>query len=66
MYIPHMQTPLVMTWLVALTLAGVLGDFGIPGWLLLSVLALFPLVVLRQVERSLAPTLSETIRDARR
>ena len=66
MHIPHMRTPLIITWLLALAAAGVLGGFTIPGWTFLTGLGLFPLVVLRRIDREPALTLSESIQAARR
>jgi hypothetical protein len=66
MQLQQLTAPLVAIWLLALVLAGVLGTFGIPGWALLSMLAAVPLIVVWQIGRGPAPTLSESIRAARR
>ena len=66
MNIQQMKTPLVVSWLIALAVTGVLGSFGIPGWTMLGGLALIPLLVLRQMQGGPAQTMSETIRAARR
>jgi hypothetical protein len=55
----HFQrlTPLLVTiWLLALGLAGTFGQFGIPGWVLLSTLAVFPLMTARHIRREPALT----------
>jgi hypothetical protein len=62
----HMTISLLISWLLVLVLAGSFGSFGIPGWALLGVLGSFPLILMRQFGRGPAPTMSESIRAARR
>ena len=66
MHIAQLSTPLFVTWLASLTLAGAFGSFGIAGWALLATLGAVPLIVVRQIGREPAPTLSESINAARR
>ena len=57
---------LLASWLLVLVLAGTFGNFGIAGWGLLCVIGSFPLILVRQIGREPAPTMSESIRAARR
>ena len=66
MRLHQLTIPLLASWLVVLVLAGTFGQFGIPGWALLGVLGSFPLVLVRLIGREPAPTMSESIRAARR
>jgi hypothetical protein len=66
MHINTLVIPMFALWLVALVLAGTLGRFGVPGWMLLGTLAVIPLIVIRQIGRGHAPTMSQTIDAARR
>jgi hypothetical protein len=66
MQLHQLTIPLLVSWLLLLVLAGSFGGFGIPGWALLGVLGSFPLILARQIGRGPAPTMSESIRAARR
>ena len=66
MHIERLTTALLVFWLLALALAGTLGSFGIPGWALVTMLGVFSLIMVRQIGRGPAPTLSERINGARR
>ena len=66
MHIQRLTTSLLAIWLVALALAGAFGTFGFAGWMLLAALGAFPLIVVRQIGREPAPTMSESINEARR
>ena len=66
MQIQRLTTPLLVTWLLALALAGAFGSFGIPGWALIATLGVLPLIMVRQIRREPAPTMSERINAARR
>jgi hypothetical protein len=66
MYIHRLTMSLLGIWLLALALAGAFSSFGFPGWMLLATLGAVPLIIARQLGREPAPTMSETINDARR
>jgi hypothetical protein len=66
MRIPWMTTLLIITWLLALIIAGGLGAFGVLGWTLLAVLAVSSVIVVRRVQGGPNATLSESIQAARR
>jgi hypothetical protein len=66
MQLQQLTTVLLGSWLLLLVLAGSFGGFGIPGWALVGVLGSFPLILTRQIQRGPAPTMSESIRAARR
>jgi hypothetical protein len=66
MRLHQLTIPLLVSWLLVLVLAGTFGSFGVPGWALLGVLGSAPLILVRQTGREPAPTMSESIRAARR
>jgi hypothetical protein len=62
----HLTIPFLLSWLLVLVLAGSFGGFGLAGWALLGVLGSLPLILSLQIRRGPAPTLSQSIHDARR
>ncbi len=64
-HIEHLKTPLTMTWVMLLAVAGYVAGTTPSGWVMLAVLGVMPMALTR-LWATPAPTMSEQIQKALR